>query len=52
MPEDRPGIVNLPRHEPQPQRPGDSGPMSKGEFYAYCKRTGQLPLFFLQFPGG
>jgi len=35
-----------------PQRPGDSGPMSKAEFYAYCKRTGQLALFFAMYPGG
>lgn len=35
-----------------PQRPGDSGPMSKAEFYLYCKRTGQLALFFAMYPGG
>ncbi len=36
----------------QPQRPGETGPMSKGEFYWYCKCTGQLWLFFARFPGG
>ena len=36
----------------QPQRPDDPGTMSKAEFYAYCKRTGQLSLFFTRFPAG
>jgi len=36
----------------QPQRPDDPGTMSKAEFYAYCKRTGQLSLFFARFPAG
>jgi hypothetical protein len=38
-------------HTEAPQRPG-TGPMTKAEFYAYCKRTGQLALFFAMYPGG
>ena len=41
------------RNQPdQPARPGEAGPMNKAEFYAYCKRTGQLQLFFACYPGG
>jgi hypothetical protein len=37
---------------PEPQRPRHRGDGSKEEFYLYCKRTGQLALFFQIYPGG
>ena len=40
-----------PQHPP-PQRPGHRDALDKNEFFLYCKRTGQLYLFFQLYPGG
>jgi hypothetical protein len=39
-------------HHVKPQRPRRSANREKEEFYLYCKRTGQLALFFQIYPRG
>ncbi len=38
----------IPAHYPD----APSGPMSRGELYAYYKRMGMLQVYFTLFPGG